>query len=29
MGKTTLLKTLLGQLKPLYGDVRIHEKVRI
>ena len=29
VGKTTLLKTLLGQLKPLYGDVRIHEKVRI
>ncbi len=29
VGKTTLLKTLLGQLKPLYGDVRIHEKVSI
>lgn len=28
-GKTTLLKTILGELQPLYGGVRIHEKVSI
>ena len=27
--KTTLIKTLLWEIKPLYGDIRIHEKVKI